>query len=299
LTGERFPDMPPIWIDTDIGDDIADAVALLCALRHPEIAIVGVSTVFRRVDARAWLARQILDRGGAPHIPVLPGAMSPFDGAPTDGMDIPPQAQLAPPLALPSPDLDHARIDTIARTMASSPEPFHLLTIGPLTNTAKLIARHPAIAEHWTSVTCMAGQLEKGSEHNVRCDPAAARVVFRALNPRVVGIEACRETLTLPEAEALLDPADPTSAFLLDCYRLYREQPGWRIDPAAAPLTLFDAIALISLLREDLFYFQDLRVFVEKDARLRLTDDGAPVTYATSSDWVAIKPIITNLLRTG
>ena len=49
--------------------------------------------------------------------------------------------------------------------------------------------------------------------------------------------------------------------------------------------------------RADLFPFQDLRLFVEKDGRLRLTDDGAPVKYAASSDWGAIKPIITGLLR--
>jgi len=286
-----------VWIDTDIGDDIDDAVALLCALRHPEIDVVGISTVFRRVETRVWLAREILARGGAPSVPVLPGAMTSFDGRPDDRNDIPAQAQLAPPLEPVSPEQDDARIKAIAQAMIALPEPFHFLTIGPLTNAARLTDRHPGIVERWASVTCMAGQLEQGVEYNIQCDPAAARVVFERLAPRVVGFEACRDTLTRQEAEAALDPGNPASAFLLDCYRLYREQPRWHADPETAPLTLFDAITLLSLLREDLFGFQDLRIFVEKDGRLRLTDDGAPVRYTASSDWGAIKPIITGLLR--
>ena len=289
--------MVPVWIDTDIGDDIDDAVALLCALRHPDIDVVGISTVFRRVEARVWLAREILERGGASRVPVLPGAMASFDGRRDERNDVPAQAQLAPPLEPLSPEQDDARIEAIAQAMVALPQRFHFLTIGPLTNAARLTDRHPGIVERWVSVTCMAGQLEQGVEYNIQCDPAAARVVFERLAPRVVGIEACRDTLPRQEAEAILDPGDPASAFLLDCYRLYRQQPGWHADPETAPLTLFDAISLLSLLREDLFGFQDLRVFVEKDGRLRLTDDGAPAKYAASSDWGAIKPIITELLR--
>ncbi|HUU54026.1 MAG TPA: nucleoside hydrolase [Armatimonadota bacterium] len=289
--------MVPVWIDTDIGDDIDDAVALLCALRHPEIDVVGISTVFRRVELRAWLAREILARAGAPRVPVLPGAMATFDGRHDDRNDVPAQAHLAPPLESLSPEEDEARIQSLAQAMIAVPGRFHLVTIGALTNAARLADRHPGIAGRWASVTCMAGQLERGVEYNIQCDPSAARLVFERLSPRVVGIEACRDVLTRDEAEAALDPGDPACSFLLDCYRLYREQPGWHPDPETAPLTLFDAITLLSLVREDLFPFQDLRLFVEKDGRLRLTDDGAPVKYAASSDWAAIKPIITGLLR--
>lgn len=289
--------MLPVWIDTDIGDDIDDAVALLCALRHPKIDVVGVSTVFRRVEARVWLAREILARSGSAKVPVLPGAMASFEGRQDEQNDIPAQAQLAPPLEPLSPEQDDARIDAIAQAMVAIPERFHFLTIGPVTNAAYLADRHPGIAERWASVTCMAGQLETGVEYNIQCDPTAARFVFERLAPRVVGIEACRDTLPRHEVEALLDPDNSASAFLLDCYRLYREQPGWHADRETAPLTLFDAISLLSLVHEDLFDFQDLHIFVEKDGRLRLTDDGSPVRYAASSDWSAIKPIITGLLQ--
>jgi len=42
---ENLCAIPNIWIDTDIGDDIDDAVALWVAARHRGLRLVGVSTV--------------------------------------------------------------------------------------------------------------------------------------------------------------------------------------------------------------------------------------------------------------
>ena len=41
----RTEDKIAVWIDTDIGGNIDDAVCLLLAIRHPQIELVGVSTV--------------------------------------------------------------------------------------------------------------------------------------------------------------------------------------------------------------------------------------------------------------
>jgi inosine-uridine nucleoside N-ribohydrolase len=61
-----------LWIDTDVGDDPDDAVALLCAARHPDVDLVGVSTVGGDVDWRAGQARGLL-----PGVAVVPGPRSP------------------------------------------------------------------------------------------------------------------------------------------------------------------------------------------------------------------------------
>jgi purine nucleosidase len=290
--------MTRLWLDTDIGSDVDDAVALLCALRHPEIRLVGVSTVFRRVDLRAWIVEEMLRRAGASGVPVMPGAMGTFDGAYGPGEEKPAQAEGAPPMEALSPEQDGERIEAIARAMGAIPGEFHLLTIGPLTNLGHLVVKHPEVRGKWQSVTCMAGHLER-PEYNVQCDVRGAAEAFRKLGPRVVGFEACDDVLPRAEVEEALDPSDPASAFLLECYRLYRGQPGWHKDPETAPMTLFDAITLLSLIREEWYDFQDLRVMVEKDGRLRLTDDGAAVRYAATSDWGKIKPVIVGLLRGG
>jgi inosine-uridine nucleoside N-ribohydrolase len=93
------------------------------------------------------------------------------------------------------------------------------------------------------------------------------------------------------------DPSDPASAFLLDCYAQYRQHAGWHEERDTAPLTLFDPIAMLSLVAPRAFNVQDVHVLVEHDGRMRLTDDGVSVFYALSSDWDALKPLITDLLR--
>ena len=45
-----------IILDTDIGDDADDALALCLALKSPELEVLGITTVFRNTTARAKIA---------------------------------------------------------------------------------------------------------------------------------------------------------------------------------------------------------------------------------------------------
>ena len=56
-----------LWVDTDVGDNPDDAVALLCAAAHPAVELVGVSTTGGRTEWRAELARGLVD------VEVVPG----------------------------------------------------------------------------------------------------------------------------------------------------------------------------------------------------------------------------------
>src|ERR1700742_5181230 len=64
-----------IILDTDIGDDIDDALALGLILGCPEVELVGVTTVFSNVVARARQARSVLASAGKQFksIPVCAG----------------------------------------------------------------------------------------------------------------------------------------------------------------------------------------------------------------------------------
>ncbi len=64
--------MTRIWIDTDIGDDPDDTVALWCAGHAPGADLVGVSTVDGDVAARARLAQALL-----PEVTVCAGPPTP------------------------------------------------------------------------------------------------------------------------------------------------------------------------------------------------------------------------------
>jgi inosine-uridine nucleoside N-ribohydrolase len=50
-----------LWIDTDVGDDPDDVVALACAQAHADVEIVGVSVVGGHTGERAELARRYVD----------------------------------------------------------------------------------------------------------------------------------------------------------------------------------------------------------------------------------------------
>ena len=69
-----------VIIDTDIGDDIGDALALAVALQSPALDIVGITTAYGDVQTRARLARRICSAAGRPDIPVMAGEPMPLGG---------------------------------------------------------------------------------------------------------------------------------------------------------------------------------------------------------------------------
>lgn len=71
----------PVIIDTDIGDDIDDALALALAVHSPEIALVGVTTVYQCAALRARLVRHLLSAYGRADVPVVAGVDRPLLGA--------------------------------------------------------------------------------------------------------------------------------------------------------------------------------------------------------------------------
>jgi inosine-uridine nucleoside N-ribohydrolase len=293
--------MMRVWLDTDIGGDVDDTVCLLCAIRQPDIQLVGVSTVMHRVEINSWIAQEMLRRAGLSDVPVLSGAAIRLggDAAAEDASDwIPSHGRLAPPLPRLSAHEDEARVAAIAEAMLSIAEPYHLLTIGPLTNAARLLRDHPEARSRWASVTCMGGWLDaQRAEYNVECDVAAAQAVVAQTAPTMVGLEASAYTLPREEVEGALDLADPVSAFLLDCYREYRAHSDWLKEDEGKPMTLYDAITLISMVRPELFRLQQVKALVEDDGRMRLTDDGSAITYATACNWDSVKPVILGLMR--
>src|SRR3954470_9518058 len=72
-------------IDTDIGDDIDDALALSLALQSPELKILGISTVLQDGPRRADLVWRILQLHRHSDIPIGIGAERPLMAAPRTG----------------------------------------------------------------------------------------------------------------------------------------------------------------------------------------------------------------------
>src|SRR5437868_14828513 len=74
----RAQDRIPIIFETDIGDDIDDALALALALQSPELDVRAVTTVIDDTELRTRLAWKQLGLYGRRDIPLATGASEPL-----------------------------------------------------------------------------------------------------------------------------------------------------------------------------------------------------------------------------
>jgi purine nucleosidase len=71
--------MTKVLLDTDIGTDVDDAVALAYLLSHPDCELLGITTVTGEATKRASLASVVCKAAGK-EIPIYPGAEHPMQG---------------------------------------------------------------------------------------------------------------------------------------------------------------------------------------------------------------------------
>lgn len=158
----------PIILDTDVGGDPDDAIALTCAARQPELALV--ITADENGGQRAQFARHLLNLLGRFDVPVVAGAdLGNTRYWVVDGMT---PSTIAPQ----SGDILRAVTEICAATHG----PVRWIGCGPLTNLAHVLRTVPDLAEQLV-VTQMGGAINyrdpSRAEHNFRLDPDAARYV--------------------------------------------------------------------------------------------------------------------------
>ncbi len=179
-----------VILDTDIGTDVDDCLALAFILGSPELRLEGVTCVYGDVLLRARMVRKLLRLAGAADVPVMIGAAQPllrrrpvfWAGHEGVGLLEPGDEALAP-----SPG--HA-VDYLVRAVMENPGQIHLLAIGPLTNVALAFEREPRLAASLAQLTIMGGAVRGPgqlglpyAEHNILCDPEAAYVVLTSGAP--------------------------------------------------------------------------------------------------------------------
>lgn len=195
-----------VWIDTDPavgvpGRDVDDGLALLQALRSPELLVAGISTVFGNSDlGRVHAsASEILPRAGAE-------GLGPHRGA--------------------------AGADELGVTSAASEAlgdalragPLTVLALGPLTNIATVLLRHPEVVTRINEVVFVGGRrpgqrfmMGRASgpapDYNFECDPEAGRVVAGAAGvPLLLTGWEVGMTATIGEAQLRAMAAGPPVA---------------------------------------------------------------------------------------
>jgi purine nucleosidase len=218
----RQPESKHIILDTDVGTDADDSLALALAALSPELHLVAVTTVHADAPLRARIARCILERAGRGDVPVIAGASRPLS-APLpeefhwparlwghEGRGLLDQVGLRPTVDLTATSDDAARF--IAAKAAASPGALSLVMIGPLTNLARALRLEPRLPELIADVTLMGGMVDSSKvvwppvlETNLNADPGAAEEVFASGLPlTLVPFEVTMRVFLTPEQRALM-----------------------------------------------------------------------------------------------
>ncbi|MBL3694022.1 nucleoside hydrolase [Pluralibacter gergoviae] len=251
--------MVNLLIDTDIGDDIDDAFALLYAIRSPEINLRAITTVLDNTNARAQIALKLLSENGINDIPVYAGAVKPLV-MPVDAMrPVPPQ--YLPETMSAIPISSTPAVEAIAGLLEDIAD-LEILAIGPLTNIALLIEQYPAAASKIKRIHIMGGSYYHSmNEWNIERDPETASVVFNAGIPlRLVGLDVttrCRLSTEQVQEIRSAGGSVATLAHMMDIWISQQERDG-----VSMPI-LHDPLAVHSIINDADVQFQKEEVKIE------------------------------------
>ena len=133
----------PIILDTDIGGDIDDVLALAYLLNSPEADLLALTTVNTDPSMRARIAAKVLRAYGRPDIPVAPGLTNQFDGSATRCKDINAAVVVTLDDAVPTGD----GVELITKTIRAHPGEVTVVGIGPWSNIATAFKKDPDLAK--------------------------------------------------------------------------------------------------------------------------------------------------------
>ncbi len=283
-----------VIIDTDPGVD--DALALLLAMRSPELKIEGITAVAGNVPLELTLpnALRMVEISGRTEIPVAAGAKAPLlrrlvtatyaHGENGLGGAVFPEPKLKP-VADPAATF-------IRQVIREYPGEITLLTIGPLTNIAAALNSDAELAHLVKGLVMMGGSLSGGNitpaaEFNVYVDPEAARIVFQSGIPiTMVGLDVTRKTSLTDEhvrvLEAAQNPVSQAAAVIGRNSLNHNHERGFLVGP-----NMHDSLAVAGFLDSSILQLQDYYVDVETTGELTA---GETLGYSPTAGDLRRKP---------
>ena len=273
--GQHAAGMSRVIIDTDPGVD--DALALLLAMRSPELKIEGITPVAGNVPLSLTLpnALRMVEIANRPDIPVAAGAPTPLvrrlvtatyaHGENGLGGAVFPEPRTKP-VAQPAAEF-------IRQTVRKYPHEVTLITIGPMTNVAAALNSDPELAGLVREVVMMGGSLSGGNitpaaEFNVYVDPEAARIVFQSGIPiRMVGLDVTRKTSLTDEhvkvLEAAQNPVSQAAAKIGRNAINHTHEQGFLVGP-----NMHDSLSVASFIDSSVVKWKEYYVDVETTGEL-------------------------------
>jgi inosine-uridine nucleoside N-ribohydrolase len=169
-----------VFVDTDVGSDLDDALALAYLLANDDSELVGITTTTGDTPQRARIASMICRHAGV-SVPIHSGERDPLIGIQRQP-DVPQSGALASwNYAEPAGDEGAA---FLVDTVRASPGEITLLCIAPLSTVGRAILIEPDLCSLLASVVVMGGNFfhrpdRPPIEWNLALDPAAARLLYQ------------------------------------------------------------------------------------------------------------------------
>jgi pyrimidine-specific ribonucleoside hydrolase len=283
-----------VIIDTDPGVD--DALALLLAMRSPELKIEAITPVAGNVplDFTVPNALRMVEIAGRTDIPVAAGAKAPLvrrlvtasyvHGE--NGLDgvVFPEPKTVP--------VAESAAELIGKIVRKYPGEVTLLPIGPLTNVAAALLSDKALAPLVRGIVLMGGSLSGGNvtpaaEFNIYVDPEAARIVFQSGIPiTMVGLDVTRKTSLTDEHVRILqgghNPVSDAAARIARRAIDHTRERGFLIGP-----NMHDSLAIAGFIDPSVLTLKDYYVDVETSGELTA---GETVGYSPSAGDLRRRP---------
>ncbi len=273
-----------VILDTDIGTDVDDVVALGLLLRSPSIDLRAVTTVYVDAVLRARMVEAVLAVAGRPDVPVGRGADRPlldrdplyWEGHEGEGLlrDEERDGQVWP-----------RAVDLLIETVLARPGEVTVLAVAPLTNIALALLREPRFATAVHRIVIMGGIVQRRfdqlaapyAEHNIRCDPEAAQIVLASGAPiTLVPLDVTTRVRIRRDALPRIAAADALGALVADQLGRYMARKGrdWTHP--------HDPLAASAAIQPDLLRTTPMRVDVE--TRGEFTRGQTAATVPTTTD---------------
>ncbi len=224
----------PFFVDTDTASD--DAVALVMALRHADIDLVGIGVVAGNVPLDLAVQNALFTRElcGCLDVPVHVGEAVPLSipletAQNVHGRDGMGDIGLA--LSGRTADGDDA-VGALLEASHENAGTLTLVTLGPLTNIARALERDPSLPTRIARTVTMGavadhvGNVTPVAEFNMWADPHAVEVVLRSgLDVEFVGWDISRFfAVVQPDlAVELRSIGTPIAEFCIDIQRIVAE----------------------------------------------------------------------------
>lgn len=264
---------PKVILDTDIGDDIDDAFALLLMIESSHFDVLGVTTVFRNAHKRAKMASYLIEKLDK-NVDVYAGLDNPLiarienvvskdirdkEKVDNDGKYHLPQYDEKMDIAKIS---DKNAVDFIIESIHKCPNQVTLIPIGPLTNIAVAIRKDPTIIPLIKEIRIMGGGLELDfSEWNIWCDPEAAHIVFNSgANISSVGLNVTSKTALDKDFIEQMKTSKSKAVSLV-----YDMMMKWFDHYKFAAPVMHDPLTVASLIDENILKFEEKHVNVSLD----------------------------------